>query len=57
MLTNKDVMWHWGHLQHRACEAIKATLCIVPILIYPDALLPYTIVSDAPGDAARGVLM
>ena len=57
MLTKKDVLWHWGPLQHRAFADLKSALCIAPLLIYPDPLLPYTVVSDASGDAAGGVLM
>ena len=57
MLTKKDVLWHWGPLQRRAFEEIKFALCATPLLIYPDPSLPYTIVSDTFGDAAKGVLM
>ena len=57
MLMKKDVLWHWGPLQRRAFEGLKSALCAAPLLIYPDPSLPYTVVSDACGDAARGVLM
>ena len=56
MLTKKDVLWHWGPLQRRAFEGLKSNLCIAPLLIYPDPSLPYTVVSDASGDAVGGVL-
>ena len=57
MLTKKDVLWHWGPLQRKAFEDLKSALCVAPLLIYPDPSLPYTVVSDASGDAAGGVLM
>ena len=57
IITKKDVVWHWGPLQSRAFEALKIALCIVPLLIYPNPFLPYTMVSDAFGDVAGGVLM
>ena len=57
MLTKKDVQWHWGPLQRKAFEDLKSALCAAPLLIYPDPSLPYTVVSDASGDAAGGVLM
>ena len=41
----------------RAFEGLKSALCAAPLLIYPDPSLPYTVVSDASGDAAGGVLM
>ena len=46
-----------GTLQCRAFEDLKSALCAAPLLIYPDPSLPYTVVSDASGDAAGGVLM
>ena len=57
MLTKKDVLWHWGPLQCRAFEGLKSALCTATLLIYPNPSLPYTVVSDASGDAAGGVLM
>ena len=56
-LTKKDVRWHWGPPQRRAFEDLKSALCTAPLLIYPDPKLPYTVVSDASGEAAGGVLM
>ena len=56
-LMKKDVVWHWGPLQCRGFESLRTALCAAPLLIYPDPSLPYTVVSDAHGDAARGVLM
>ena len=57
MLTKKDVLWHWGPYNTGFFADLKSTLCAAPLLIYPDLSLPYTVVSDASGDAARGVLM
>ena len=53
MLTKKEVLWHWGSLQHRAFIALKSALCAAPLLIYPNPSLLYTVVSDVAG----GVLM
>ena len=36
---------------------MKQQLCDAPILQYPDANLPYTVVTDASGTAVGGVLM
>ena len=44
-------------MQHRAFEGLKSALCAAPLLIYPDSSVPYTVVSDASGDAVGGVLM
>ena len=44
-------------MQHRAFEGLKSALCTAPLLIYLDPSLPYTVVSDASGDAVGGVLM
>ena len=57
MLTEKDLLWHWGPLQRTAFVDLKSALCAIPLLIYLDPSLPYTVVSDAFGDAAVGVLM
>ena len=57
MLKKKDGLWHWDHLQHMNFEDVKSALWIAPLLIYPDPSLPYTVVSDASGDAAGGVLI
>ena len=57
MLTKEGVIWHWGPLECRAFVDLKSALCVPSLLIYPDPSLPYTVVSDASGDAARGVLM
>ena len=57
MLMKKDVLWQWGPLQRRAFDGLKSALCATPLLIYLDPSLPYTVVSDASGDAARGLLM
>ena len=57
MLTKKDVLWLWGPLQCRAFVDLKSALCAAPLLIYPYPSLPYTVVSNAFGDAAGGVLM
>ena len=56
-LTKKDMPWQWGPMQKRAFQAIKDALCAGPVLQYPDPQLPYTVVTDASGVAAGGVLI
>ena len=56
-LTKKEVEMHWGPLQQQAFQQLKDALCDAPMLIFPDPQLPYTVVTDASGTAAGGVLM
>ena len=49
--------WQWGPYQRRAFQQLKEALCAVPILLFLDPKLPYTMVTDASGTAASGVLM
>ena len=57
VLTKKNIEWHWGPVQHRAFSELKSTLCNTPVLIFPDPKLPYTVMTYASTDVARGVLM
>ena len=56
-LTRKNVRWQWGPYQRRAFEQLKDALCTALVLLFPDPLLPYTVVTDASRSAAGGVLM
>ena len=56
-LMKKDVEMQWGPPQQRAFQQLKDALCNEPMLVFPDPKLPYTVVMDASGTAARGVLM
>ena len=56
-LTRKDAVWQWGPFQRRAFQQLKDMLCAAPVLQFPDPKLPYTVVTDASGTAAGGVLM
>ena len=56
-LTRKEVTWQWGPYQRQAFEQLKEALCAAPVLKFPDPNLPYTVVTDASGTAAGGVLM
>ena len=49
--------WKWGPYQRRAFQQLKEALCTAPVLVFPDPKLPYTVVTDASGTAAGGVLM
>ena len=49
--------WQWGPYQRRAFQQLKEALCAAPVLLFPDPKLPYTVVTDASGTAAGGVLM
>ena len=37
--------------------ALKKSLCFVPMLLFPNPKLPYTIVTDASGIATGGILI
>ena len=56
-LTRKGMQWQWGPMQRSAFRALQDALCAAPILRYPDPQLPYTVVTDASGIAAGGVLL
>ena len=56
-LTKKDVEWQWGPYQRRAFQQLKESLCAPPVLLLPDPKLHYTVVTNACGTAAGGVLM
>ena len=56
-LTKKDVEWQWGPYQRCAFQQLKESLCAAPVLLFPDPKLPYTVVTDASGTVAGGVLM
>ena len=56
-LTRKDMEWKWGPYQRHVFQQLKETLCATLVLLFPDSKLPYTIVTDASGTAASGVLM
>ena len=56
-LTRKDAVWQWGPFQRRAFQQLKNMLCTAPVLQFPDPKLPYTVVTDASGTTAGGVLI
>ena len=56
-LTKKDDGYHRGPMQQKAFEETKTALCNAPILVFPDPLLPYTVVTDASKHAVGGVIM
>ena len=56
-LTKKDVEWQWGPYQRCAFQQLKESLCAAPILLFPNPKLSYTVVTNAFGTAAGGVLM
>ena len=56
-LTKKDVGYQWGPMQQKAFESVKTALCNAPILVFPDPLLPYTVVTDASKHAVGGAIM
>ena len=49
--------WQWGPYQWRAFQQLKEALCAVPVLLFPNPKLTYTVVTNAYGTAAGGVLM
>ena len=56
-LTQKDVGYQWGPMQQKGFEAVKTALCNVPILVFPDPLLPYIVVTDASKHIVGGAIM
>ena len=56
-LTKKDVNWQWGPMEEQAFRTLQQQLCEAPILQYPDATLPYTVVTDTLDTIVGGVLM
>ena len=56
-LTVKDAPWVFGPRQQEAYETLKRALITSPVLILPNASLPYVVVSDAMDTAIGGVLM
>ena len=44
-------------MQQKAFEETKTALCNAPILVFPEPLLPYTVVTDASKHAIGGVIM
>ena len=55
LLTKKNIEWHWGLVQCRTFSELKSALCSVPLLIFLDPKLLYTVVIDASADAVGGV--
>ena len=51
------MQWQWGPYQRRAFQQLKEPLCATLVLLFPDPKLSYTVVTDASGTAAGGVLM
>ena len=49
--------WQWGPYQWRTFQQLKEALCATLVLLFPYPKLPYTVVTDASGTAASGVLM
>ncbi|KAE8904474.1 hypothetical protein PF007_g25363 [Phytophthora fragariae] len=46
-LLKKDQDWEWTEAQEFAFERIKAALTTKPLLVYPDFVLPFRLVTDA----------
>ena len=56
-LTKKGMPWQWGPYQRQAFQAVKDAYCNAPILLFPDPKLPYTVSTDASGEATGGALL
>ena len=56
-LTKKEIGFQWGPMQQKAFTELKSGLCNAPLLVFPDPLLPYTVVTDASQHAVGGVIM
>ncbi|GMF57707.1 unnamed protein product [Phytophthora fragariaefolia] len=46
-LFRKEVEWWWAEAQEEAFQRIKLLLTTKPVLIYPDFILPFRVVTDA----------
>ena len=46
-----------GPYQRRTFQQLKEALCAMPVLLFPNPKLPYTVVTDAFGTATGAVLM
>jgi len=46
-MTKQDTPWVWSTECQQAFDAVKAALTSAPVLAFPEAHLPYTIISDA----------
>ena len=46
-LTKDTAQWQWGTEQQRAFDALKAALCIPPVLLVPDQNKPFVLNCDA----------
>ena len=53
-LTKKDQKWHWGSEEQGAFQKLKTALYQAPFLVYPNPVLPYTVVTDASGVVVGG---
>ena len=49
--------WQWEPYQRRAFQQLKEALCAALVLLFSDPKLPYTVVTNASGTVAGGVLM
>ena len=56
-LMRKDVEWQWEPYQRCIFQQLKEALCAVPVLLFTDPKVPYTVVTNVSGTAASGVLM
>jgi hypothetical protein len=55
-LLHKNKKFDWTDVQELAFQQLKLAVCSAPILIIPNPLLPYTIVTDASGFAIGSAL-
>ena len=46
-LTKKEIGFQWGPMQQKAFTELREGLCNAPLLVFPEPLLPYTVVIDA----------
>src|ERR1700749_2529932 len=55
-LLHKDHKFEWASSQEQAFNKLKQAVCSAPILLIPDANLPYAVISDASGFAIGAAL-
>ena len=53
-LTKKGQKWHWDSEEQAAFQKLKTALYQAPFLVYPNPVLPYTVVTDASGVVVGG---
>ncbi|KAG5725340.1 hypothetical protein E4T56_gene6725 [Termitomyces sp. T112] len=55
-LTGKDIVWSWQPLEQMAFDALKCTMTLGPILLFPDDNSPFQVEADSSDFATEAIL-